>query len=297
MEEYIRVFEIKQELSDKDLNFLLTMDQENICFFRFVGGNLSETNGLVKQLYRLKDSKCLLFGIFRFPFRFEGKGRMQTAIEQYYRMKEACDAITYFYSDGMMEMLEEGTSIREANQQFEQFEKAPIEAIKEMVQQTGDINIDVRDIQTFIRDKKGALFIRTFEGISFDEPLKYLISAPYLPPDFTEGKQMIINVGYTNDVEMNTFRQINLRLNDLFNKAEIFKLGSYRIDEAGSRLKITLMVNGISDPFTRPNKMKQGPLYQYWFMRKWRKLSQKGRQAKWLSPMTQRREGEIGRNE
>jgi cell division protein FtsZ len=297
MEEYIRVFEIKQSLSDNDLEFLLTMDHENICFFRFTGGNPSETNGFIKQLYRLKESKCLLFGIFRFPFRFEGKGRMQTAIEQYYRMKEACDAITYFYSDGMMEMLEEGTSIREANHQFEQFEKAPIEAVKEMVQQTGDINIDVRDIQTFIRDKRGVLFIRTFEGKSFDEPLKYLISAPYLPPDFTEGKQMIINVGYTNEVEMDTFRQINLRLNDLFNKAEIFKLGSYQINEAGSRLRITLMVNGISDPFKRPDRIKQGNLYQYWFMRKWEKLSQKGRQAKWFSPMTQRGEGEIGRKE
>jgi cell division protein FtsZ len=270
------------------------MDRENICFFRFTGGNPSETDGLVKQLYRLKESNCLLFGIFRFPFRFEGKNRMQTAIEQYHRMKEACDAITYFYSDGMMDMLEEGTSIREANQQFEQFEKAPIEAIKEMVQQTGDINIDVRDIQTFIRDKKGALFIRTFEGNSFDEPLKYLISAPYLPPDFADGKQMIINVGYTNDVEMNTFRQINLRLNDLFNKAEIFKLGSYQINESGSRLKITLMVNGISDPFTRPGSMKKATMYRYWFMRKWEKLSQKGRQARWFSTLTHREAQKTG---
>ncbi|MDQ0255140.1 cell division protein FtsZ [Evansella vedderi] len=274
MDNSITIYEIKQELNEEDLEYLLKMERENICFFRFVGGNPSETEELLKNLYRLKESDILLFIIFRFPFRFEGKSRMETAIKQYFQLKDICDGMIYFYSDGMMDMLEENTSIRQANQQFEKFEQAPIQAIREMLHQTGDINIDVHDLKTFITNKKGSLFIRTFEGESFDEPLKYLISAPYLPTDFAEGNQIIINIGYSQDVDMEAFRQINLRLNDLFHKAEIFKLGSYLINEPGSRLKITLIANGISDPFTRPEKMKHVPFYKYWIMQKWEKFTQ-----------------------
>ncbi|MCD8509039.1 MAG: cell division protein FtsZ [Bacillus sp. (in: Bacteria)] len=276
MDNSIIIYEIKQELNNNDLEYLLKMDKENICFFRFVGGNPSETDELLRNLYRLKESGIILFVIFRFPFRFEGKSRMETSIHQYYQLKEAADGIIYFYSEGMMDMLDKHTSIRKANQLFEQYEQAPIQAVREMLHQTGEINIDVHDIKTFIRNKQGALFVRTIEGESFDQPLKYLISAPYLPADFAEGNQIIINIGYGQDVDMEAFRQINLRLNDLFHKAEIFKLGSYLINEQGSKLKITLIANGISDPYTKPENIKTVPFYKYWVMETWDKLTRTG---------------------
>lgn len=278
MEESISTFQIKQSMTNSEKQRFVDRERERqkICFFRFVGGNASETEQLIKQLYWLKQKNIILLGIFRFPFCFEGKRRMQIAIDQYYKMKELSDAITYFYSDGMMEMLENNTSIVEANQRFESYEKAPIQVIEEMLHQTGDINIDVRDIIEFIRSQQGALFIRSFEGDSFDEPLKYLISSPYLPDHFTDGKQMIINVGYTADVNMNSFQQINLRLSDLFHKAEIFKLGSYMMNQSPSRLKISLIVNGIQDPYEQQRRINKGFMYRYWWMHKWDKVLKKG---------------------
>jgi cell division protein FtsZ len=285
MEKAVRIFQIKQELSEKDLSMLPTMERDDICFYHFVGGNVGETERLIEQLSCLKERRVLLFGIFRFPFRFEGKKRLHTAIVQYHRMKEICDGITYFQSDGMMDILEPGTSIREANLTFDSLEEAPIRAIQEMIHLPGEMNIDVQDIQTFIKGKKGPLFIRTFEGDSFDEPLKYLISAPYLPQDYADGEQMIINIGYAQNVDMVAFQQINLRLNDLFHKADLFKLGTYFMDEPGHRFKITLVVNGIQDPFPRPEKMKRTFLQRHWFKRKWVDFAKKGRPSNWLSPM------------
>ncbi|MBU9722037.1 MULTISPECIES: cell division protein FtsZ [Bacillaceae] len=285
MDEPIIIYDLKQELHNQDIHYLLKRENVNICFFRFVGGNPSETDEVFKQLYRLKDSRTIVFGIFRFPFRFEGKQRMEIAIDQYFKLKKVCDSIIYFYSDGMMETLEEGTSIRDANILFEEFEKAPIRAIEEMVKNTGDINIDIRDIQSFIRNKDGALFVRTFEGNSFDEPLKHLISTPYLSQNFAEGNQLMVNIGYTNDVDMDAFRQINLRINDLFHKMEIFKIGSYLMDKPGRRLKITVMANGIVDPFEQKEDTKNLPLYRYWFANKWRKVTQKEKQNDWFSVM------------
>ncbi|GAX91192.1 cell division protein FtsZ [Effusibacillus lacus] len=289
----VRIFKIKQELSERDRILMPMMGRDDICFFRFVGGNSGETERLMEQLYRLKSRDVLLVGIFRFPFRFEGKKRLQKAISQYYQMKELCDAITYLHSDGMMEILTPGTTIQEANLVFELLEEAPIRAIEEMIQVTGEMNIDVKDIQTFLRNGRGPVYIRTFEGDSFDEPLKYAISTPYLPQDYTEGKQMIINIGCTKDVDMVSFQQINLRLNDLFHKTDLFKLGTYLMDEPGPRFKITLIVNGMKDPFPQPEKMKKLITQRLWFKKKWELLTaatQKTGQL--LSKKTQKQEAE-----
>ncbi|WP_243300022.1 cell division protein FtsZ [Bacillus litorisediminis] len=229
----------------------------DLCFFRFIGGNSSETDELINELRELKEKHEVLIGIFRFPFRFEGKKRFQTATIQYFKMKEICDAVIYFHSDALMEMIDKSTTIRAANLTFNSIEEHTINAVKRIIEETGDVNIDFQDIKTFIEKNKGPLFIHMVEEESFDEPLRDLISTPYLPKDFTDAKQLIINIGYTQDVDMETFRQINLRLHDLFSKADLFKIGSYYIDEPGKHFKITLLVNGISDPIEVPEHYKK----------------------------------------
>ncbi|MBB6453816.1 cell division protein FtsZ [Salirhabdus euzebyi] len=281
MNDSITVYNVKHsEFKVKWNQQLNSMDKDDICFYRFVGGNLKETDELIQQLNTLKEKKALLLGVFRFPFRFEGKKRLQTAITQYFRMKELCDAIIFFHGDGMMDMIDSTTTVVEANRIFGSFEEIAIKALEEMVAIPGEMNIDVHDIRTFVKEKKGPLFLHTIEGDSFDEPLKYLISAPYLPENFTDGKQMILNIGYTQEVGMDAFRHINLRLNDLFNKADLVKLGTYFMDEPGNRFKITLLVNGIDDPFPQPDDLKRIPTPPLWLRRKWDIILQKSKNLK-----------------
>ncbi|WP_204501631.1 cell division protein FtsZ [Aquibacillus albus] len=274
METAVRIYQMNSGFSETEEAMAAKLEPNDMCFYRFIGGNSSETDDLTNQLYELKEKRVLLIGVFRFPFRFEGKKRFQTATTQYFRMKELCDAVIYFNSDGLMETIDTNTTIRDANLIFNAIEEQTIESLKEMIQMTGEMNIDFQDIQTFIKGNKGPLFLHTVEGESFDEPLKYLISTPYLPEDFTDGKQLILNIGYTRDMDMEAFRQINLRLHDLFSKADLFKLGSYFIDEPGERFKITLLVNGIEDPIDRPSDYKKIPKYMG-LLRKWQLLGQK----------------------
>lgn len=256
MEKSVRIFQLNSGLSNDDSIQTATVQPDDICFYRFIGGNESETDTFLQELSLLKGKKALLIGVFRFPFRFEGKKRFQTATTQYFQMKEYCDAVIYFYSDDLMETIDPRTPMREAHLIFNTIEEKTMLHLKEMIEITGEMNIDFQDIETFIKRNKGPLFLHTIESDSFDEPLKYLISTPYLPEDFTDGKQLIINIGYTQEVDMDAFRQINLRLNDLFSKADLFKLGSYFINEPGHRFKITLLVNGINDPLAAPDDFR-----------------------------------------
>jgi cell division protein FtsZ len=270
MERIFGPFKMNTDFSDRQQSIIAEQQQDDLCFYRFIGGNPSETQELSKKLASLRERKSLLIGVFRFPFRFEGKRRQLTAREQYFIMKEFCDAIIFFDSDGLMETINPTTPIHEAREAFDTIEELTMKALREMVDTTGKVNIDYHDIKTFIYRNRGPLFLHTIEGRSFDEPLKYLISTPYLPKDFTEAEQLIINIGYTRDVDMEAFRQINLRLNDLFDKADLFKIGSYFMDEPGQRFKITLLVNGIEDPVEMPEEIEKSPSGKYKnFIRKW----------------------------
>ncbi|MFD1038783.1 cell division protein FtsZ [Virgibacillus byunsanensis] len=276
METLARIYQINSKTSETDHTVVSKLKPDDLCFYRFLGGNSSETEELINQLYALKEKNILLIGVFRFPFRFEGKKRFQTATNQYFRMKELCDAVIYFNSDRLLETIDISTTIHDAHNTFNTIEDLTIEGLREMIEMTGDINIDFHDIETFIKAEKGPLFVHTVERESFDEPLKDLISTPYLPEDFTDGKQLIINIGYTHDVDMEAFRQINLRLHDLFSKADIFKLGSYFMDEPGQHFKISLVVNGINDPVKAPDNFKKLSKHNG-LLRKWQHLTEKAK--------------------
>jgi cell division protein FtsZ len=284
MEKSGRIFQINHHLSEEKRAAESESSPIKITFYRFIGGNASETDEMVKQLFALKREKGMVFGIFRFPFRFEGKKRHQTAVMQYYMMSAVCDGITYFYGDGMLDILKPGTSVKQANDLFSSLEEATVHALERMICIPGDMNIDLHDIQTFMTTQKGPFFLHSFEGDSFDEPLKYIISAPYLPFDFADGLQMVIQIGYARDVEMDSFRQINLRLNDLFHKADVFKIGTYFIDEPGHHFRITLLVNGLKDPFPCPDNLKGGFLQSLSFKRMWSTMALLHKKWRWLSP-------------
>jgi cell division protein FtsZ len=271
MERIFGPFRMDTDFSDRQQSIIAEQQKDDICFYRFIGGNPSETQELPKQLQSLRERKPLLIGVFRFPFRFEGKRRQMTAREQYFIMKEFCDAVIFFDSEGLMETIDPSTPIHEAREVFDTIEELTIKALREMIDETGKVNIDYQDVKAFIYQNRGPLFLHTIEGRNFDEPLKHLIQTPYLPTDFTEAEQLILNIGYTRDVDMETFRQINLRLNDLFDKAELFKIGSYFMDEPGQRFKITMLVNGLSDPVKMPEEEKNKPSSSKYrnFIRKW----------------------------
>lgn len=288
MEKSAKIFQINHRFSAgtglAQSDSVQAIPQIHVC--RFIGGNASETEALVEQLQALKRKKGMLLGMFRFPFRYEGKKRLQIAIMQYNMMKQLCDAVTYFYGDGMMDMLEPGTTVKEANEIFYLLEEAVVDALEEMICIPGEMNIDVHDIHTFLTAKKGPFFLHSFEGKTFDQPLKHFISAPHLPPDFADGQQMIISIGYTRDVDMETFRQINLRLNDLFHKADLFKIGSRFMDEPGQRIKVTLLVNGLADPFPPSEAKQEKHFFTVAFHRqKLRPVLMLGKRLKWLSPL------------
>lgn len=270
-----RIFTVRQTLGADTLAGLKEAQPGDFCFYQFSGGNQSETDTLENVLSTVKEYPVCLVGVFRFPFRFEGKRRLATAIGQYYRMRDICDGMTYQTGDGMLAILNQHTSLQHAERAIEWLDGEPARVVESMLNVCGAMNIDANDVKTFIRQSQGPLYIHSFAG-DLDEPLKYTLAVPYLPPDYADGTMLLVNVGYSAEVDMNLFQQMNLRLTDLFHKAELFKLGTHYLEGADHRFTVTVMVSGLSDPAPRPGGSPEFYASRLWFKRKLRNRARTG---------------------
>lgn len=276
MADRVRIFKVKQGLAADSAALISNIHRNDLCFFRFSGGNTGETARLIGDLCNLKTTGVFLIGIFRFPFRFEGKRKLQIAMFQYQQMRALCDTTTYIRADGMLETLNDEMSLEDACQKLDWMEDAPIRSIEELIQFTNQTNIDAEDVRRFLSNSKGPMYIRTFEGDKFDEPLNDILHTPYLPDDYTEGRQLILTIGCSRKVRMDTFQWMNLRLHDLFHKCELLKLGTYFFDApTGNHFRITLMVNGIRDP--SPQTLHGFQKQPLWFIRQRHLMTYKGK--------------------
>jgi cell division protein FtsZ len=278
MGDMVRIFKVKQALGADSEALISNIRGNDLCFFRFSGGNVGETPRLIEELCDLKATGVFLVGIFRFPFRFEGQRRLQTAILQYYQMRELCDAVTYIHADGMLETLNEETSVEDAYQKFDWVEDEPIRAIEEMLRVSEQASVNAEDLRTFLSQTKGPVYTRTLDTDASDEPLHDVLDTPCLADDYTEGRQLIAYMGCAKDMPMSTFQLMNLHLHDLFHNCESFKLGTYFLDKPGrTRFRITLMVNGIADPYPQTQPFRRFRVQQLWLKRQWSLMTYKGK--------------------
>ncbi len=275
MMEAARIFTVRQSLDEVTLQLLAHAKAGDFCFYQFSGGNQTETEMLEETLSTLKGYPVCLIGVFRFPFRFEGKRRMATAVGQYYRMRDVCDGITYRSGDGMLELLDDHTSLQHAERAIEWSDGEPARVIKNMLNVSGAMNIDAHDVATFIRQAEGPIYIHSFTG-DLDEPLKYILSVPYLPQDYVDGTMLLVNIGYSREVDMSLFQQMNLRLTDLFHKADLFKLGTHYMEDADTRFTVTILVSGLADPAPRPRDLPKFYASRLWFKYKLRSKARTG---------------------
>lgn len=270
-----RIYTVRQILSVGNMAELKQAQPGDFCFYEFGGGNQSETATLEAALATLKEFPVCLVGVFRFPFRFEGKRRLATAVGQYYRMRDICDGITYQTGDGMLAMLEENAALQHAERAIEWLDGEPARSVENMLTMNGAMNIDGSDVETFIRQSQGPLYVHSFAG-NLDEPLKYTLNVPYLPADYADGTLLLVNIGYSAAVDMTAFQQINLRLTDLFHKADLFKLGTHYLEGADCRFTVTMLVSGLADPIPRPNDLPKFYASRFWFKHKWRNRARTG---------------------
>ena len=115
----------------------------------------------------------LTVGVVTKPFSFEGKPRMNNAINGIAKLKENVDTLIVIPNDKLLQICDKRTSIPEALKKADEVLQQGVQGVTDLINKPGLINLDFADIQTVMKDK-GIAHIGIGAGRGDDKALETL---------------------------------------------------------------------------------------------------------------------------
>ncbi|MDG1674853.1 MAG: cell division protein FtsZ [Flavobacteriales bacterium] len=138
-----------------ELTSLLGSDTSMVFVTAGMGGGTG-TGAAPVIAQACKERGILTVGIVTVPFMFEGRRRNQQASEGLEAMREAVDTLLIIRNDKLRELFGNQT-IRSAFANADQILCTAAKGIAEVITLTGEINVDMNDVNTVMRDSGRAI--------------------------------------------------------------------------------------------------------------------------------------------
>ncbi len=170
-----------------------------------------------------KEMGAVVVGIVTKPFGFEGKKRMQQALQGIENLRQYVDTIVIVPNDKLLETIGTNTTYLEAFQEADNVLRRGVQGISEIINCSALVNVDFADVKTVLHDKGTALMgIGVASGPNRAiEATRLAISSPLLEVDINGATDAIVQI--TSDVDI-TMKEVE----DII--AEIRSASSTEID-------------------------------------------------------------------
>ncbi|MBQ8293488.1 MAG: cell division protein FtsZ [Bacilli bacterium] len=154
-----------------------------------------------------KEMGAVVVGIVTKPFGFEGKKRMQQALQGIETMRPYVDTIVIVPNDKLLETIGNNTTYLEAFKEADNVLRRGVQGISEIISLPGLVNVDFADVKTVLQNKGTALMgIGVASGPNRAvEAARLAISSPLLEVDINGATDAIVQI--TSDVDI-TMREV-----------------------------------------------------------------------------------------
>ena len=164
-----------------------------------------------------KDLGILTVGIVTVPFNFEGKRRATQASEGLEDMRAAVDTLLIIRNDKLRELFGNLT-LKKAFSNADEVLCTAAKGIAEVITLTGDINVDMNDVKTVMRDSGAAIMgagAASGEGRAMTAVTEALESPLLNDSDITGANFVLLNITYgTEEVLMDEISEITDYIQD-----------------------------------------------------------------------------------
>lgn len=137
----------------------------------------------------------LTVGVVTKPFSFEGKPRMNNAINGIAKLKDNVDTLIVIPNDKLLQICDKRTSIPEALKKADEVLQQGVQGVTDLINKPGLINLDFADIQTVMRDK-GVAHIGIGRGSGDNkavDAIKSAMDSPLLETTVSGATDIIVN--------------------------------------------------------------------------------------------------------
>lgn len=139
---------------------------------------------------------ALTVGIVTKPFSFEGKKRMQQAIQGLEELKKHVDTLIVIPNDRLREIIDKSTPLLESFKEVDNVLRRGVQSISDLIAVAGLINLDFADVKA-VMEKRGNALIGIGMGVGEGraiEAARQAVSSPLLETSICGATDAIINV-------------------------------------------------------------------------------------------------------
>jgi cell division protein FtsZ len=143
-----------------------------------------------------KDLGALTVGIVTKPFSFEGKRRMDNALDGLEELKKNVDTMIVIPNDRLKSIIDKSTPMMEAFMEVDNVLRRGVQSISDLIAVAGLVNLDFADVKAVMKDRGNAL-IGIGIGMGEDraiEAAKAAVSSPLLEASIAGATDAIINI-------------------------------------------------------------------------------------------------------
>ncbi|HQB68517.1 MAG TPA: cell division protein FtsZ [Paludibacteraceae bacterium] len=195
------------------------------------------------------DMGILTVGIVTIPFAFEGKRKIEQALEGVKQMSKHVDAILVVNNEKLRQIypdLELSNAFAKADDVLAEAAKG----IAEIITVDGYINVDFADVNTIMKDG-GVAIMNTGYAEGENRITNAILDALHSPllnnNDIHDSKKILLNIycSTTNEIRMEEIEEINAFMAKMGEDIEVI-WGATFDDNLGDGVKITLIATGFN---------------------------------------------------
>lgn len=211
------------------------------------GGTGTGASPIVAEIAREKG--ILTIAIVTKPFAFEGSQRMTVAQDGVSRLKDKVDSLVVIPNDRIFGLINKDTSVLKAFAYVDDVLKNGVQAIAELINVPGIINVDFSDIKTIVKDA-GMTLIGIGVGSGADRGVKAVqaaVNSPLLETSIDGAKGILFTIAGSKDLKMSEISDIaKIVSGNLDANARVIFGAYYDKHLRDKNIKVTVIATGFN---------------------------------------------------
>ncbi len=180
------------------------------------------------------------------PFGFEGRRRMDNALQGIQRLREYVDSLLIIPNDMLMEVLPKGTPIVKAFKEADEVLRKGIQGISDLIVTPSMINLDFADVKSVIRNT-GLSHLGVGEGVGENRAItavRQAVQSPLLETSIVGASGVIINIMGGMDMGLDEVYSASELVHTVVDPNANIIIGAGVDERLGDKIIITLIATG-----------------------------------------------------
>ena len=227
-------------------DIMLALDGADMVFITAGMGGGTGTGAAPVVAQIAKELGALTVGVVTKPFSFEGRRRMNQALEGLEKLKENVDTLIVIPNDKLIEVVERRTTIREAFYVVDEVLLRGVQGISDIITVPGLINVDFADVKAVMSMSGSALMgigRGSGEGRAI-EAAKLAINSPLLETSINGASGVILNVTGGPDMTLHEVYESAEIIHSAILDDAIVTFGAVIDDRIQGEIQITVIATG-----------------------------------------------------